>query len=166
MALSRKRKRELKKLRKAAEVLLQEQRVVLDHAGTVMNAASRQARLLSDEHLAPRVRDALSQARATAATVRKTVAPALGSALAQAINALESSNSTALHRAADGAIGVSRRLGYDPRPAKKSGIGAGGVIAIGFGVVAAAGVAYALWQTFRADDELWVATEEGTVPEA
>ena len=27
------------------------------------------------------------------------------------------------------------------------------------GVLAAAGVAYAVWQTFRADDELWIADE-------
>jgi hypothetical protein len=45
---------------------------------------------------------------------------------------------------------------------QKSGPGAGAVIAIGLGVVAAVGVLYAVWQTFRADDELWVADEEPT----
>ena len=39
-------------------------------------------------------------------------------------------------------------------------MGAGGVIAIGLGIAAAAGVGYALWQAFRSDDELWVAPDE------
>ena len=36
---------------------------------------------------------------------------------------------------------------------------------VGIGV-AAAGLLYAVWQTFRADDELWVADEEPTAPAA
>ena len=38
----------------------------------------------------------------------------------------------------------------------------GTYLAIGAGIIAAAGVAYAVWQTFRADDELWVADDEPT----
>jgi hypothetical protein len=45
---------------------------------------------------------------------------------------------------------------------QKSGPGAGTIIAVGLGIVAAAGLLYAVWQTFRADDELWVADEEPT----
>jgi type IV secretory pathway TrbF-like protein len=37
---------------------------------------------------------------------------------------------------------------------KKSG--AGKLIGLGVVAVAALGVGYVLWQTFRADDELWV----------
>ncbi len=37
--------------------------------------------------------------------------------------------------------------------------GPGRYILIGIGVVAAIGVAYAAWQTLRADDELWVDDE-------
>ena len=51
-------------------------------------------------------------------------------------------------------------------PPKKSGIGAGGVIAIIFGVAAALGVLYAAWQTLRADDELWVADDPLRAPDA
>jgi hypothetical protein len=43
---------------------------------------------------------------------------------------------------------------------------AGGVIAIVLGVVAAAGVLYAAWQTLRADDELWVADDPLAAPDA
>jgi len=165
MALSRKRKRELERLRKAADALLQEQRAVLGHATTVMNAASLQARALSDEHLAPRVKAALAQANAAATGVRKTVAPVIGAVLAQAVNAMEKSESASLRKAGSAAVGYGRRLGLIETPAKR-GIGVGGAIAIGVGALAAVGVGYALWQTFRADDELWVATDEGTIPEA
>jgi hypothetical protein len=51
-------------------------------------------------------------------------------------------------------------------PHQNDGIGAGGVIAIILGVVAAAGVAYAAWQTLRADDELWVADDPLRAPDA
>ena len=43
---------------------------------------------------------------------------------------------------------------------QKKGPGVGTYLAIGAGIIAAAGVAYAVWQTFRADDELWVADDE------
>ena len=35
-----------------------------------------------------------------------------------------------------------------------------------FGVAAAVGVAYAAWQTLRADDELWVADDPLRAPDA
>ena len=53
-----------------------------------------------------------------------------------------------------------------PTAPAKSGIGAGGVIAIILGVAAAAGVLYAAWQTLRADDELWVADDPLRAPDA
>ena len=43
---------------------------------------------------------------------------------------------------------------------QKQGPGVGTYLAIGAGIIAAVGVAYAVWQTFRADDELWVADDE------
>src|SRR3546814_524007 len=54
---------------------------------------------------------------------------------------------------------------FAPEP-KRSGIGAGGVIAIILGIAAAAGVVYAAWQTLRADDELWVADDPLRAPDA
>jgi hypothetical protein len=44
----------------------------------------------------------------------------------------------------------------------KSSHGPGRYILIGVGVVAAAGIAYAAWQTLRADDDLWIDDEELT----
>jgi hypothetical protein len=41
-------------------------------------------------------------------------------------------------------------------PPPKKGPGPGTFILIGLGVVAVAGVAYAAWQTLRADENLWI----------
>jgi hypothetical protein len=43
---------------------------------------------------------------------------------------------------------------------QKSGIGAGRVVLILLGVGLIAGIGYAVWQTLRADDDLWVADED------
>jgi hypothetical protein len=42
----------------------------------------------------------------------------------------------------------------------KGGIGFGGTVGIVLGVGALAGIGYAVWQTLRADDDLWVADED------
>ena len=45
---------------------------------------------------------------------------------------------------------------------RKKGIGAGRVVLILLGVGLLAGIGYAVWQTLRADDDLWVADEDTT----
>lgn len=166
MNLSRKRRRELRKLRKNAQELLDQQRLVLGHAGEVLGQAGSQARRLSDEHLAPRVDDAIeavrpkidrgvANARRAADTVRRATTPFVASALARTIRTLDELDN---HDAAKQVRGFGERSGY-LKAEKKS---KGGVIALGIGVVAAVGVGYALWQAFRTDDELWVAPESST----
>ncbi|MGB3376131.1 MAG: DNA helicase, partial [Microbacterium sp.] len=49
---------------------------------------------------------------------------------------------------------------------QKSGPGLGSVIAIILGAAAAVGVLYAAWQALRADDELWVADDPLSTPNA
>ncbi|QIK63362.1 DNA/RNA helicase [Leucobacter viscericola] len=165
MKLSRKRRRELRRLRGEAQELLDHQRVVLGHAGEVLHEASRQARKLSDEYVAPRVDVALEAARPTidrgvesarraANTVRRTATPLVASALASTIQKLDQLEQVEASRQVRG---FGERTGF-LQPAKKKRR-AGGVIAIGFGIAAAVGVGYALWQAFRTDDELWVAPE-------
>lgn len=163
MKLSRKRRRELRRLRGEAQELLDQQRVVLGHAGDVLNEAGRQARKLSDEHLAPRVDETLetvrpaidrgvASARRAADNVRRFSAPFVASALARTIRTLDELDN---HDAAKQVRGFGERSGY-LKPQKKK---VGGWIALGLGVTAAVGVGYAIWQAFRTDDELWVAPE-------
>jgi hypothetical protein len=166
MKLSRKRKKALKRLRSSAEELWQEQQEVLEHASTVLRGATQQANLLTQEHVVPRVKttyesrvkpsvdraSVVGRAVATgvSAKVAKDVLPGVNGAVASALGVL------AAAKAGSG-------LFAKPEPPKKSGPGVGTYALIVLGVLALAGVAYAAWQTFRADDDLWIADDE---PEA
>lgn len=164
MKLSRKRRRELRRLKGTAQELLDQQRVVLGHAGLVLQEAGNQARQLSDEHLAPRIDETLeavrptvdrgvASARRAADNVRRVTAPFVASALARTIRTLDELDNP---QAAKQVRGFGERSGYLKAEKKNR---AGGVIALGLGIAAAAGVGYALWQAFRTDDELWIAPE-------
>lgn len=166
MSLSRKRRRELRRLRSQAQDLLDQQRVVLGQAGTVLHEAGRQARRLGDEHLAPRVHDAMEnmrptvdrgvlQARLAAENVRRMSAPIVAGALASAVRTLERLEN---RDAANQLRGFGERRGILTPVKKQRRVGP--IVAIALGVTAAAGVGYVLWQAFRSDDELWVAPEE------
>ncbi|MFF2372057.1 hypothetical protein [Agromyces sp. NPDC058110] len=163
MSLSRKRQKELKRLRSSAEDLWGDQQQVLDRANAVAREASRQLSALHHEEVVPRVRTgyenyvrpSLSQAREFAATAGDGVERALGSALGSVLSIGDIANDTRVRRA------VERVAPKAAAPvATKSGPGFGAVLAIGAGIAVAAGIAYAVWQTFRADDELWVADDE------
>lgn len=163
MELSRKRRRELRRLRGEAQDLLDQQRIVLGHAGVVLNEAGRQAKKLSDEHLVPRVDGTLeavrpaidrgvTSARRAADGVRRFTAPFVAAALSKTIQTLdELDNADAAKRVR----GFGERSGY-LKPKKR---GVGGWIALGLGIVATLGVGYAIWQAFRTDDDLWVAPD-------
>lgn len=166
MSLSRKRRKELDHLRSSAEELWEHQQAVLDHANGVAREASRQLGHLTREEVAPRVRESYENyvrpgvdtareiAKGTGATIERTVVPALGNALGAVMSvgdvARDARVRAAFNRIAPGKVVV---------PEKKSS-GIGGTIALATAVLVAAGVAYAVWQTFRADDELWVADDE------
>ncbi len=148
MSLSRKRQRELNSLRAQAEDLLNEQREVLGHAGTVAQEAGRQAKHLNDEFVVPRVTRAVDQ-------VRLYTVPFVTAALAGTVRSLERLENRDAARQVQ-SFGEQRGL---LRPAKKR-CGFGRVVGIGAGIAAAAAVGYALYQAFRSDDELWVAPED------
>ncbi|KQM16712.1 DNA helicase [Plantibacter sp. VKM Ac-2880] len=170
MSLSRKRRKELKKLKGSAADLWDSQQDVLNHANEVAREVSRQLGNFSKEQVAPVVRD----------TYEHRVVPTVDRGIKYSRNAVDGVKHGISHGvvpAVGGVVGTVLSIGdiaKDTRvqsalrrlhvpeqvlPAKK-GAGAGTVIAIGLGVLAAAGVAYAVWQTFRADDELWVSDEE------
>ncbi|MEV1128599.1 DNA helicase [Agromyces sp. NPDC049794] len=158
MSLSRKRRKELKRLRSSAEELWGDQQHVLAEANAVAREASRALGNLTREEFVPRVRNSydsylrpgVDQARGA---IERTVGGALGSVLSIGDIANDARVRRALARVSPRAAAIVEQ---------KRGPGVGTYLAIGTAVVVAAGVAYAVWQTFRADDELWVADDEPT----
>ncbi len=167
MSLSRTRKKELKRLRSSASELWGNQQDLLEHYNTVAREASRQLGHLTREEVVPRVRtgydgyvrpsveQAKVLARSAGDTAERTLGNALGSVLAIGDIANDVRVRRALERVSPRAVEVVK---------EKKGPGFGTYLAIGAGIIAAAGVAYAVWQTFRADDELWVADDEPETP--
>jgi hypothetical protein len=163
MSLSRKRRKELKRLRSSAEELWGNQQQVLEHANAVAREASRQLGHLTREEVVPRVRTgfesyvrprvdtAKDYARSAGDAAERTLGNALGSLLAIGDVANDARVRRAVARVSPRAAAVVQQ---------KKGPGVGTYLAIGAGIIAAVGVAYAVWQTFRADDELWVADDE------
>ena len=175
MELSRKRRKELKKLRAAAYEIVDNQRVLLSQAGGVARQAGHHAAEIGRENVAPAVRDAYEHrvvpgVNAVADSARdklNDVVPSISSALASAIAVLEVAKDPrvreALKRVNSAGTELGKKAGIVP---SKPAPGPGRYILIGIGLIAAAGVAYAAWQTLRADDELWVADEDDTTETA
>lgn len=179
MGLSRKRQRELSRLKGRAEDLWDEQREVFEHAGNVVREARRQAGNYTREELTPRVRDtyedrlkpAVSATRSAASSARDrvvddflpSVTASLGSALALLEAAKDERVRDAMRKVADASNKVGTKVGIVKAPPPSPGPGR--YILLGVGVVALAGIAYAAWQTLRADDDLWIDDEEIVIPE-
>jgi hypothetical protein len=169
MSLSRKRRKELTRLRKSADELWNYQQEVLERANVIAREASRQAAVLTREEVVPRVRDSYEQlvrpgVQATqelADSVRHQVVDRVLPGIGTAIGTVMSVGDVA--RDARVRAALNRVRFQKPVVVEKQGLGAGTYIAIGIGIAAAVGVAYAVWQTFRADDELWVAEDEPAV---
>ncbi|MGU3410599.1 DNA helicase [Microbacterium sp. M1A1_1b] len=177
--LSRKRRKQIKKLKGKTASLLGEQRKVLEHANEILADARSHAADAARKDIAPRVQHAIDNG----------VRPAV----ATGVHAATSAAQTASHRfqtevipglmSTAGSVMSVGDLAKDPRVKKlvkkaqkkgkqakkaaakytpghqKQGIGFGGVALIVVGVVAIAGAAYAAYQTLRADDDLWVADD-------
>lgn len=171
--MTRKRKKQLKRLKGDANALWAAQQDLLDQANSVAREASRQISAFGREEIAPKVVRAYEDklqpvvSRVDAAThdarqsakrgLDKKVLPAVGSAIGTVM---------ALGDVARDARVQAAFERIQPKKAQKKKSSIGTVIAVTAGVAAAAGVAYAVWQTFRADDELWVADDEEAFPSA
>ncbi|WP_234407274.1 hypothetical protein [Microterricola viridarii] len=107
-----------------------------------------------DQYVRPSVEQARELARGTGATIERTVVPALGTAIGTVMSVGDVARDARV-RAAFNRIAPEKAV----VPVKKSS-GIGSTIALAAAAVVAVGVAYAVWQTFRADDELWVADDE------
>ncbi len=191
MSLSRKRKKELRKLQHQANTLWESQQVLLGQAGDVAREAGRQLGNYNREQVVPTVQHTYEKYAAPyveqgVTTSKKVyndkVVPAAGALIGSALSVWDAANEKRGDLAAGRGFGsldlaaiqkkadkygkkAARQLSVPTAPAKK-GMGAGGVIALLLGLAAAAGVVYAAWQTLRADDELWVADDPLRAPDA
>ncbi len=145
---------------------------MLDHAADVVREASRQASDFAREELALRVKDTYEGriaptveagvvgARSAAGTARdkltREVLPAVTSALGTALAAIDVARNKQVRDAVSRVGKLGTELGTKAGIVKPKKAGPGRYILIGLGVVAVAAVAYAAWQTLRADDDLWV----------
>lgn len=207
MGLTRKRQRELSRLKEHAEDLWGDQKKVLEHASQVVGEAKRQASNYAREEVTPRVRETLDHnvkpvvagsvaATKTAVTSTKEkitddIVPAVTSALGSALAVIEVAKDEKLRDAyravTDAGDKVSKNVSKKAtelsgkaakagkqaakagkKTAIKAGIvkkkspGFGRYLLVGVIVVAVAGIAYAAWQTLRADDDLWIDEDGAT----
>ncbi|GAB3398244.1 hypothetical protein GCM10027568_35070 [Humibacter soli] len=166
MSLSRKRQKELNRLRAEVQELWDTQQQVLGRANVAAQEAGRQAVHLTREEVAPRVKEGYHQyvkpvTRAAGDVVTGTVVPVIGTALGTALSVADVAHDARVQAAIKRLQSAKGEL---TKKSEKSGPGFGTYFALALGAVALIGIAYAVWQTFRADDELWVAEEETTEP--
>lgn len=193
MGLSRKRKKELRRLQDQATKLWASQQVLVSEAATVAREAGRQLGNYNREHVSPAMQANYDHyaapyvdrgRKAAQQVLAERIVPAAGSVLGSALSVWDAASDTRDRLMADrrvvpadftaGATGVKKPVAQAVRTLsaqravapKSKGLGAGGVIAILLGAAAAIGVVYAAWQTLRADDELWVADDPLAKPEA
>jgi hypothetical protein len=193
VSLSRKRKKELRKLQKNASKIWESQQALLGETAGVAREAGRQLGKYNREHVVPAVQDGYGHyvapyvdksVRYSQHVLADRVVPAAGAVVGSALSVWDAANDTRSRLAAGKGLGgldaktyAKRAEKYGKKATKKlssklpvkshrDGIGAGGVFAIVLGVIAAAGVVYAAWQTLRADDELWVADDPLRAPDA
>jgi hypothetical protein len=157
MTLSRKRQKELRRLKRSAEDLWDEQRETLEHAQVVLREARRQAMKAAKLDLVPKLREGAEAVGGFAGTARERfthdVLPAVTGALGSALAAIEAAKHPGVREVAKKVSKAGAKAGV-VTPPKSSGPGK--YILIGLGVVAFASIAYAAWQTLRADDDLWI----------
>jgi hypothetical protein len=163
MALSKKRQRQLDDLTDTAADVWEDQKEVLDRANKVIRAASRRARDevssrghdVFESHVLPAVESGRGH-------LKEDVFPAVSSALGSALAILEAAKNPDVRAALTRATSAGRTVASKTGLVKSKPAGPGRYILIGVGIVAVAGIAYAAWQTLRADDDLWIDDDELT----
>jgi hypothetical protein len=166
---SRKQKKELRRLQKTAAELWEDQQVLAQRAADVAREAGRQASVFGRQKVVPaaqakyhevvdpyvqKARPYVEQGMTTTKrVVDSKVVPVVGSVVGKAMGAWDAANETRLKLTGKPVV----------VPKKKS---AGPVIALVLGAAAAIGILVAAWQTLRADDELWVADDPLSAPDA
>jgi hypothetical protein len=168
VSLSRKRQKELNRLRAEALELWGAQQDVLGRANTVAQKAGQQAAHYTREEVAPRIREGYDQyvrpvTRAAGDVINHNVVPAVGTVLGTALSVADVAHDARVQSAIKRLQAAKGELTKKAKP-QKSGPGFGTYLALALAGAALIGIVYAVWQTFRADDELWVAEDDSTEP--
>ena len=169
VSLSKKRKKELRKLQGTANSVLAAQREVAAEAAEVARAAGRQLREINREVITPEAKKKYHEyvepyVDRAAPYVREgygrgkkffdgTVIPVAGGVVGRAIGAYDAT-----------AAKLGKKQLIVAPPKKKSSAGA--VIAAVIGIAAAVGIFVVAWKTLSSEDELWVADEAVSTPDA
>jgi hypothetical protein len=170
MAKPKQQLSDLDLLKQQAEDLWDQQQAVLAHARVLARAAGRQASEYTRE-VAPRVREVVSTGTGTVRTLAGSardrivhdVIPTVTGAAGTALATIDAFRDREVRSALSGLSRATRavKLPVVVAPAPKPKVAPW--VLLGLGVVAAGAVAYVVWQTLRADDELWI---EDELPEA
>ena len=142
-------------IRREAQAILREQQRILAQASSVARHATHEFGRYAQDEVFPRIasgsRRGVNSARNA---IVDDVLPAVGAAVGAALNLLDG-------KAPKGAVSAARKaLSGSSSTKGASGPGVGAVVAVGIGVAALIGIGYIAYQTFRADDELWVAEDD------
>jgi len=142
-------------IRREAQAILREQQRILAQASSVARAATHEFGRYAQDEFFPSIasgsRRGVNSARHA---IVDDVLPAVGAAVGAALNLLDG-------KAPKGAVAAARKaLSVSASTKSASGPGLGTVVAVGIGVAALIGIGYIAYQTFRADDELWVAEDD------
>jgi hypothetical protein len=160
MGSSRKKMSEAEVLRLHAEELLHEQQRVLAHAATVVREAGRELGRVTSEEVIPRVaRGARSTARNTRDKLVDDVLPSVAAVIGSTLSVIDAARDQRLGQVASRVTSLASKARPLVAPVAKSA-GAGKYIGLGILAAAIIGIGYVAWQTFRADDELWVSEDE------
>jgi hypothetical protein len=174
LELTRKRAKEIKKLRKQADKLWAEQRAVSHHAAEIAREARQQARAYGNESLLPAAERAMHRgadmsrdklARATRGWNREVV-PAIATGLGSFAAMAQIAKDDRVKSAIDNVRRYATVPEVSPASSHRSGPNAWQWMLIGVGAVAVASAAYAAWQTLRADDDLWIPDAEDSAVDA
>lgn len=164
LAPTRKREKQIKKLRKQAEKLWDVQRGVNTRAGELAREAAEQAGAYGRESVVPEARRyaqrGISGGRNALSGVtrgwNKTVVPAIAGGIGSFAAMAQISKDQRVKDAIANVERYARVPEVAPAKQAKRGPSAGQWVLIGIGTVAVVGAAYAAWQTLRADDDLWI----------
>jgi hypothetical protein len=145
------RKPTAKEIRRDADRLLRQQREVLAEAGTVLRAAGREAGRYAHDDLYPRFSEGTRHAaRSTRDRLVGDVIPSIASVVGSTMSVVDAA------RGKQSLLGRALKSVPNRTAPVAAKAGAGKYIAVGLGLAVALGVGYVIYQTFRADDELWV----------